>query len=65
MQHYQVDRTLEWIIDQYRVKTDKRSGIVNDPNQPDDQRYIVRLVGKVVTVSLDTVKIVNSLPKLE
>ena len=31
---------LEWVIDQYRVKIDKRSGIVNDPNRPDDPRYI-------------------------
>ena len=38
---------LEWIIDQYRVKTDKRSGIVNDPNREDDPQYIVRLIGKV------------------
>ena len=43
---------LEWIIDQYRVKTDKRSGIVNDPNRADDPQYIVRLIGKVITVSL-------------
>ena len=39
---------LEWVIDQYRVKTDeKRSGIVNDPNRADDEEYIVGLVGKV------------------
>ena len=50
---------LEWVIDQYRVKTDNRSGIVNDPNRADDVRYIVRLIGKVITVSLETVKIVE------
>ena len=55
---------LEWIIDQYRVKTDKRSGIVNDPNRGDDPEYIVRLIGKVITVSLETVKIVEGLPEL-
>lgn len=53
---------LEWIVDQYRVKTDKRSGIVHDPNDPDDPDYIVRLVKKIVTVSLETVEIVESLP---
>jgi len=53
---------LDWIIDRYRVHTDKRSGIVNDPNRPDDKEYIVRLIGKVVTVSLETVKIVRALP---
>ena len=55
---------LEWVIDQYRVKTDKRSGIVNDPNRADDPRYIVTLIGKVITVSLETVEIVEGLPDL-
>ncbi len=55
---------LEWVIDQYRVKTDKRSGIVNDPNREDDPRYIVKLIGKVITVSLETVEIVEDLPEL-
>ena len=55
---------LEWIIDQYRVKTDKRSGIVNDPNRGDDREYIVRLIGKVISVSLETVGIVEGLPEL-
>ena len=53
---------LEWIIDQYRLKTDKRSGIVNDPNRADDPQYILRLIGKVISVSLETVKIVEGLP---
>ena len=53
---------LEWVIDQYRVKTDKRSGIVNDPNRADAPRYIVKLIGKVIAVSLETVEIVESLP---
>ena len=55
---------LEWIIDQYRVKTDKRSGIVNDPNRADDPQYILRLIGKVISVSLETVEIVAELPEL-
>ncbi len=55
---------LEWIIDQYRVKTDKRSGIVNDPNRADDPRYIVNLIGKVISVSLETVEIADGLPAL-
>jgi predicted helicase len=54
---------LEWVIDQYRVKEDKRSGIVSDPNNPDDPEYIVRLVGQVVQVSLETVRIVAALPE--
>jgi predicted helicase len=56
---------LDWIVDQYQVSTDKRSGIVNDPNRPDDPEYIVRLIGQVSTVSLETVKIVQGLPPLE
>jgi predicted helicase len=56
---------LEWLVDQYQVSTDKRSGIVNDPNRSDDPEYIVRLIGKVITVSLETVKTVKSLPALE
>lgn len=55
---------LQWIIDQYQVRTDKRSGIVNDPNRTDDPQYIVKLIGKVITVSLETVKIVKALPSL-
>ena len=55
---------LEWVIDQYQVSTDKRSGIVNDPNRADDPEYIVRLIGQVITVSLETMKIVKALPPL-
>jgi len=32
---------LEWAIDQYQVTTDKRGGIISDPNHADTQRYIV------------------------
>jgi predicted helicase len=52
---------LEWVIDQYQVSEDKRSGIVSNPNQLDDEEYIVRLVGKVITVSIETVRLVNEL----
>jgi predicted helicase len=55
---------LEWVVDQYRISTDKRSGIVNDPNREDDPEYIVRLIGQVVTVSLETVKLVRDLSAL-
>ena len=55
---------LEWVIDQYRVKTDKRSGIVNDPNRESEPRYIVDLIGQVITLSLKTVEIVKNLPAL-
>lgn len=57
---------LGWLVDRYRVKVDKKSGIVNDPNlyAPDDPRYIADLVESVITVSLETLDIVDSLPPL-
>ena len=56
---------LDWVIDQYQIKTDPRSGITNDPNNLDDETYILRLIKQVITVSLETVAIVNSLPPLD
>jgi predicted helicase len=52
---------LDWVIDQYQVSVDKRSGIVNDPNRRDDERYIVRLIQQIVTVSLETVRLVEEI----
>lgn len=53
---------LDWVIDQSQVSTDKRSGITSDPNREDDEQYIVRPVGQVIRVSVETVAIVNALP---
>ena len=47
------------------MSPDRRSGITNDPNRPDDLEYIVRLLGQVITVSVETVKVVKTLPPLE
>jgi predicted helicase len=47
---------LEWVVDQFQVKGE------SDPNREDDPAYIVRLVGQVVLVSVETVRIVRSLP---
>ena len=59
---------IEWIIDRYWIKTDKASGIVNDPNdwsrEVGDPRYILDLLARIVTVSLATTSIVDSLPPL-
>lgn len=52
---------LEWVLDQYKVITHKPSGIASDPNRPDDEEYIVRLVARVITVSLETVRLVGML----
>ena len=55
---------LEWLIDRYRVKPDPNgSGIVSDPNGSDAQ-YIVRLIGQVMHVSQETVRLVGKLPSL-
>jgi predicted helicase len=59
---------LDWIIERYQVKTDKASGIVNDPNdwsrEHEQPRYIIDLIGRITRVSLDTMKIVDGLPDL-
>ena len=61
---------LDWVMERQRVKTDKASGIINDAN-----RYAIETVGnpayplelfqRVITVSLETMKIVNNLPALD
>lgn len=56
---------LGWLVDQYQVTTDKESGIVNDPNEYAGPAYILKLVLSVITVSVETMKIVDSLPKLD
>ena len=56
---------LEWVIDRYQVKTDKATGIVNDPNEySDGPRYVLDLVCRLVTVSMRTSEIVASLPPI-
>lgn len=54
-----------WLIDRYQIRTDKDTGITNDPNDfSDDPRYIVDLVEKIITVSMNTLSLVSTLPKL-
>ncbi len=55
---------LEWVIDQYRIKTDERSGIINDPNQVDNKRYIIDLIRKIITVSIATVDLAEQLDNI-
>lgn len=56
---------LEWMIDRYQVKSDPASGIVNDPNTySDDPLYIANLIRRLVTVSVETMKIVDSLTSI-
>lgn len=59
---------IEWIIDRYQIKVDKNSKIVNDPNdwakEHNNPRYILDLLLSVISMSVATVKIIKSLPKL-
>ena len=56
---------LEWVVDQYRVARDDRGEVIGDPNRPDDSEYVVRLIGQVITVSLETIKTVKGLPDIK
>jgi len=57
---------IEWLIDRYQVKVEKNSKILNDPNlYSDDPRYIIDLVARMVRVSMESVAIIDGLPKLE
>lgn len=60
---------IEWVMERQCVKTNKDSGIVNEANDwaletMNNPRYPLELLLRVVTVSLDTMKIVKSLPSL-
>jgi predicted helicase len=59
---------IEWLFDRYQLKRDKDSGIQNNPNdwskEHDDPKYIINLLKSVITVSVETMKIVNGLPPL-
>lgn len=57
---------IEWIIDQYQVKTDKKSGITDDPNEfSDNPKYILNLLLSVITVSMRTLELIEELPEFE
>lgn len=63
-----LDPAIEWIMERYQVTRDKDSGIANDPNdwsrEQNQPRYILDLLMRIITVSLETMKIVRSLPAL-
>ncbi|ALB69766.1 DEAD/DEAH box helicase [Cronobacter muytjensii] len=61
---------LEWVMERQSVSKHKDSGIVNDANDwaietMDNPRYPLELFLRIITVSLETQKIINNLPKLE
>lgn len=57
---------IEWIIDQYRVKVDPKTGIVDDPNEfSHNPKYILNLLLSIITVSMKTISLINELPDFE
>lgn len=71
--HYQVNgkSALEWLMDNntgYGIRTDRESGIKNDSNEwckeVGNERYVVDLLKRLVTVSIKTVEVVKNLPSL-
>ncbi|WP_242682162.1 DEAD/DEAH box helicase [Herbiconiux sp. SYSU D00978] len=60
---------VDWVIERYQAKPDKASGIMNDPNdwaaEQGNPRYVLDLLARVVTVSVETVNIIKGLPPLE
>ena len=57
---------IEWIMDQYQIKTNNKSGIVDDPNDfSNDPKYIFNLLLRIINVSVQTVDLINQLPKFE
>ena len=63
---YQVNgrSPIEWAVDRYQVRTDDKSGIVNDPNlwAPDNPRYIPDLIKRLVTLSIKSLALIADLP---
>ena len=61
---------LEWVMERQSVTTDKDSGITNDAKlwateTMGNPKYPLELFLRVVTVGLETMKVVNGLPKLD
>ncbi|PTQ51370.1 MAG: putative helicase [Hydrogenibacillus schlegelii] len=60
---------IEWVVERYQITAYEKSGIVNDPNEwPKEQnnpRYIVDLIPRLVRVGLETLDVVEALPKLK
>jgi predicted helicase len=56
---------LHWVIDQYQTTKNEIGTLIEDPNNIDDEEYIVRLIEKVVYVSVQSVRITKSLAPLK
>ncbi|MGE7953169.1 DEAD/DEAH box helicase [Lysinibacillus xylanilyticus] len=57
---------IEWIMDQYQIKVDRNSGIIDDPNEfSTDEKYILNLLLSIIHLSIKTIELVEELPSLE
>lgn len=61
---------LDWVMERQAVRVDKASGIVNDANDwatetMGNPKYPLELFQRIVTVSLETLRIVRTLPPLD
>ncbi|MCA2503680.1 type ISP restriction/modification enzyme [Staphylococcus xylosus] len=57
---------IEWIINQYQVNIDRKSGVIDDPNEfSDNPKYILNLLVSIITVSMKTLKLIEKLPDFE
>lgn len=57
---------IEWVMDQYQIKVDKNSGIIDDPNEySDDPKYILNHLLKIINLSVLTIDLIHELPPLE
>lgn len=56
---------LEYIIDQYKIKIDKKSGHIDDPNDIEDPKKIINLIKRIINVSLKTIDLIEEFPPLE
>lgn len=54
---------IEWIMESYRIKTDKESGIIDDPNSYGDEKYIFNLLISIISVSLKTLDLIDTMPE--
>jgi len=53
---------LEWVVDQYKLEKDEDGNVTSDPNDAENERYIVDLIGRVTAVSINTLSLIKELP---
>ncbi|MFJ7471755.1 DEAD/DEAH box helicase [Peribacillus frigoritolerans] len=56
---YQINgrSAIEWFIDQYTVTEDNATGIIKDPFEMYSAEYLIGLLKKIITLSMETIKI--------